>query len=64
MTQQTRQTLNFPEIGKGRGWKDAFVVSFLALVLGGFVAQVASSPPQVPGGVPVAEAGSPVTGRG
>jgi hypothetical protein len=64
MTQQTRQTLNFPEIGRGRGWKDAFVVTFLVVMLGAFVAQIGSSPRQGPSGVPVAEAGIPATGRG
>ena len=36
---QTPNTIHFGELGKGRGWKDLFVVSFLALVLGAFVAQ-------------------------
>lgn len=37
---QTRQTLHF-NVSK-HGWKDAFVVSFLALVLGAFVAQIST----------------------
>jgi hypothetical protein len=40
---ETRTTLHFP-VGKGRGWKDAFVVASLAIVLGAFVAQIASTP--------------------
>ena len=42
MTTQTRQTLHF-HVTK-HGWKDAFVVSFLAIVLGAFVAQISSAP--------------------
>jgi hypothetical protein len=55
MTTQTRQTLHFPEIDRKRGWKDAFVVGFLAVVLGAFVAQIASPPRLAPGEAPVAK---------
>jgi hypothetical protein len=37
-------TLDFGTIGKGRGWKDAFVVTVLAVVLGAFVAHLWSPP--------------------
>ena len=54
MTTPTTQTLNFGNPGKGRGWKDAFVVSFLAIVLGAFVAQISSTPRNAPGSQPMA----------
>ncbi len=43
MTTETRNSLNL-HVGKGRGWKDLFVVTALVVVLGAFVAQIASSP--------------------
>jgi hypothetical protein len=46
MTTQTKNSLNL-SVGKGRGWKDAFVVTFLVVVLGAFVAQISSSPKYV-----------------
>ena len=54
MTTQTTKTLDFPTIGKGRGWKDAFVVTFLAIVLGAFVAQISSAPTHSSGSQPMA----------
>ena len=44
MTTQTQSptTLHF-HVSK-HGWKDLFVVSFLAIVLGAFVAQISSTP--------------------
>lgn len=42
MTTQTSKNLTF-NVTK-HGWKDAFVVSFLAIVLGAFVAQISSTP--------------------
>jgi len=42
-TTRTTTTLHFGNPGKGRGWKDAFLVAFLAVVLGAFVAQIATS---------------------
>ena len=42
MTTQTQKTLHF-NVSK-HGWKDAFVVTFLAIVLGAFVAQISSTP--------------------
>jgi hypothetical protein len=64
MTTQTRQTLHFPEIDRRRGWKDAFVVGFLAIVLGAFVAQIASPPSHAPARSPVAAAESASTAHG
>jgi hypothetical protein len=58
MTTQTQQTLHFPEIDRKRGWKDAFVVASLAIVLGAFVAQIASSPSPSRGSQPTASAAS------
>jgi hypothetical protein len=45
MTTQNGKSLNL-NVGKGRGWKDLFVVTFLVVVLGAFVAQISSSPRQ------------------
>jgi hypothetical protein len=64
MTTQTKQTLNFGNLGKGRGWKDLFVVSFLALVLGAFVAQISTSHRVASPGQPVAAAPSAAAARG
>jgi hypothetical protein len=64
MTTQARQTLHFPEIDRKRGWKDAFVVGFLAVVLGAFVAQIASPPRQDQAGAPVAAAASASAAHG
>ncbi len=54
MTTQTEQTLHF-NVSR-HGWKDAFVVSFLALVLGAFVAQISSVPQHTSAPMPVASA--------
>jgi len=43
MTTQTQKTIHF-NISKSTGWKDAFVVTCLAIVLGAFVAQISSTP--------------------
>jgi len=64
MTTQTTNTVNFPTIGKGRGWKDAFVVTSLAIVLGAFVAQIASPPSAIPRAEPIAAVESASTARG
>jgi hypothetical protein len=53
MTTQTQRTIRF-NVSKSHGWKDAFVVSFLAIVLGAFVAQISSTPKYSPGSVPMA----------
>ncbi len=52
MTTQTQKTLHF-NVSK-HGWKDAFVVSFLAIVLGAFVAQISSTPKHTRAAPPVA----------
>jgi hypothetical protein len=64
MTTQTSNTVNFPTIGKGRGWKDAFVVTSLAIVLGAFVAQIASPPGAIPQAEPIAATESASASRG
>jgi hypothetical protein len=64
MTTPTRQTLNFGSLGKGRGWKDLFVVSFLALVLGAFVAQISTSHRTASLDRPVASAASAAVSHG
>ena len=43
MTTETKNSLNL-HVGKGRGWKDLFVVAALAIVLGAFVAQITAGP--------------------
>ena len=52
MTTQTQKTLHF-NVTK-HGWKDLFVVSFLAIVLGAFVAQISSTPKHSSEPVPMA----------
>jgi len=64
MTTQTQRTLHFPEIDRNRGWKDAFVVASLAIVLGAFVAQIASAPGPARTSPPVAAAMSATTAHG
>jgi hypothetical protein len=54
MTTQTQQSLHF-NVSK-HGWKDAFVVTFLAIVLGAFVAQISSTPKYTSASQPVASA--------
>jgi hypothetical protein len=53
MTTQSQRTIKF-NVSKSHGWKDAFVVSFLAIVLGAFVAQISSTPKHSPGYQPMA----------
>jgi hypothetical protein len=64
MTTQTRNptTLHF-HVTK-HGWKDLFVVSFLAIVLGAFVAQVSSTPRHSSASQPVASAPLNATSNG
>jgi hypothetical protein len=57
MTTQSKNSLHL-NVGKGRGWKDLFVVTFLVVVLGAFVAQISSSPKHSPGSDPVTSAAS------
>jgi hypothetical protein len=63
MTTQTRKTIHF-NVSKSQGWKDAFVVAFLAIVLGAFVAQISSVPKHSSGSVPMASASSTVATSG
>jgi hypothetical protein len=62
MTTQTQKTLTF-NVSK-HGWKDLFVVSFLAIVLGAFVAQISSTPKQSSASQPVASAPLNATSNG
>jgi hypothetical protein len=62
MTRDSNQ--NFGSIGKGRSFKDAFVVAFLAIVLGAFVAQISSTPKQSPGSQPMAAVSATVATNG
>lgn len=43
MTTRTWKTIGF-NVSKSHGWKDAFVVSVLAIVLGAFVTQISAAP--------------------
>jgi hypothetical protein len=52
MTTRNQKTLQF-NVTK-HGWKDLFVVSFLAIVLGAFVAQISSTPKHSSEPVPMA----------
>ncbi len=62
MTTQTRKTLHF-NVSK-HGWKDLFVVSFLAIVLGAFVAQISSTPEHSRASQPMASAAATATMNG
>ncbi len=44
MTRGTGDSLNFSYSGKGRIWKDAVLVVFLAVVLGAFAFQLVRGP--------------------
>jgi hypothetical protein len=62
MTTQTQKTIHF-NVSR-HGWKDLFVVSFLAIVLGAFVAQISSAPRHSSGSQPVASAPLNATSNG
>jgi hypothetical protein len=62
MTTQNQKTLHF-HVTK-HGWKDLFVVSFLVVVLGAFVAQVSSAPKHTSGSVPMASVSATATVNG
>ncbi len=64
MTTRNANTLHFGSLGKGRGWKDLFVVTFLALVLGAFVAEIANPTVKAPAPSPIAAAATATTARG
>jgi hypothetical protein len=61
---QTQNTIHFGKLGKGRGWKDLFVVSFLAIVLGAFVAEISTSHRTASQDRPVASAASAAVNHG
>ena len=44
MTRGTTESLNLSYSGKGRTWRDAVVVVFLAIVLGAFAFQLVRGP--------------------
>ena len=62
MTTQTQKSLHFNV--SQHGWKDAFVVSFLAIVLGAFVAQISSTPKYTSGTQPMASVSATGTTSG
>ena len=62
MTTQTQKTLHF-NVSK-HGWKDAFVITFLAIVLGAFVAQISSTPKHSSASQPMASAPLNATSNG
>jgi hypothetical protein len=62
MTTQSPTTLRF-HVSK-HGWKDAFVVSFLAIVLGAFVAQISSTPKNAPSSQPIASVSAAAAANG
>ena len=63
MTTQTRKTISF-NVSKSTSWRDAFVVSCLAIVLGAFVAQISSTPSRAQRTIPVATANSTAASQG
>jgi hypothetical protein len=64
MTRNSNATLTFKQIGKGRGLKDAFLVAFLAIVLGAFVAQISTSHKSASASEPYASADSATASQG
>jgi hypothetical protein len=62
MTTRNQSTLQF-NVSR-HGWKDAFVVSFLAIILGAFVAQISTTPEQASRSIPVASASSSAAPQG
>ena len=63
MTTQTRKTISF-NVSKSTSWRDAFVVSCLAIVLGAFVAQISSTPSRSSAGQPMASVSATATTNG
>jgi hypothetical protein len=61
MTTRTPNSIHFT-LSKSHGWKDALVVSFLAIVLGAFVAEIASVPRSATGPAPIASVSVPGAG--
>ena len=63
MTTRTQKTIRF-NVSKSQGWRDAFVVGFLAIVLGAFVAQISSTPKHSSGSLPMASVSATVATNG
>jgi hypothetical protein len=63
MTTRTRKAIHF-NVSPSTGWKDAFVVSALAIVLGAFVAQISTTPKHTSASQPMASASLKVTSNG
>ena len=59
----TQNSIHF-NVSKSHGWKDALVVSCLAIVLGAFVAQISSTPKHSSGSLPMAVASAAVSTNG
>ena len=55
MTTGTWKTIGL-NVSKSHGWKDAFVVSVLAIVLGAFVTQISAAPRNSSASQPVVSA--------
>jgi hypothetical protein len=55
----TQNSVHF-NVSRSHGWKDALVVSFLAIVLGAFVAQISSTPTTTSGSQPMASVSATV----
>jgi hypothetical protein len=51
-------------VSKSHGWKDAFVVSVLVIVLGAFVTQISAAPRHPSGSQPLASASVTVSVNG
>lgn len=62
MTTRNPKTLQFNVTR--HGWKDLFVISFLVIVLGAFVAQISSTPKQSSGSVPMASVSATAAANG
>jgi hypothetical protein len=62
MTTRNQKTPHF-NVSK-HGWKDLFVVTFLAIVLGAFVAQISSTPKYSSASQPVVSAPLNATSHG
>ena len=59
----TQNSIHF-NVSKSHGWKDALVVTCLAIVLGAFVAQISSTPTTTSGSQPMASVSATVAIHG
>jgi hypothetical protein len=59
MTTRTWKTIGF-NVAMSHGWKDAFVVSVLVIVLGAFVSQISAGPKHPSASQPLASASETV----